>query len=162
MQKLKRYSFKKWFFMIVLGGALVYAILVFLFDKPPYSLRRNVSDSLSFTLFLSQPLTYPLQRESYVAFDHPKSTLRVAKQLVGLPGDQIKISDRYFSINGKEYGLILQKSRSDQPLHPIAEGIIPQGYVFVYADHPYSFDSRYAEFDLVPVTALKERLWPLF
>ncbi len=59
------------------------------------------------------------------------------KRLTGLPGDQIK-------------PLPLKKLTKDkQPLHPTNSKIVPEGYVFVTTDHPYSFDSRYQEFGLV-------------
>lgn len=98
----------------------------------------------------------------YASISHSLSCRDLFKQIVGLPGDQIAINhDRVF-INGCDYGYIHPKSPSGLLLSPISEGIIPEGFVFVHATHPESFDSRYSEFGLVDIVQIKERLWPVF
>lgn len=97
----------------------------------------------------------------YVTIRHPLSKSKLAKQIVGVPGDLIRIDNGAFHVAGKKYGQILTHSRSGSPMTPINEGIIPEGYFFVYATHPQSFDSRYAEFGLVHLDQLVEELCPL-
>jgi len=123
--------------------------------------RLNGSNSLPFYIFSTGSLL-PLEREMYVSVSHFVSHQDLFKKIVGFPGDQITIRDQNVFINGKEYGYIHPVSPSGLILSPIAEGLIPEGFVFVHATHPESFDSRYAEFGLVAIGQLKERLWPIF
>ena len=138
-----------------------YVVLDSFLQEPWFGIRRNVSDSLPFSFFLSTKLR-GIQPHMYVALEHPKSSLLIAKQVIGLPGDLMTIQNRTLLINGVNYGGIQEKTRSGCPIDPIYEGVIPEGYVFVYASHPDSYDSRYAEFGLVAISQLKETLWPLF
>jgi conjugal transfer pilin signal peptidase TrbI len=124
-------------------------------------IRKNVSESLPFSYFLSTKLG-EIKREMYVALEHPKSSFLLAKQVIGLPGDEITIRNQILYINDIACGVIQKKNRSNQPIDPIQEGKIPDGYLFVYALHPDSYDSRYADFGLVAISQLKEKLWPLF
>lgn len=123
--------------------------------------RLNSSNSLPFYLFKTSSLTN-LEREMYVSFAHPYSYQDLFKQVVGLPGDPIVICDQHVFVNGNDYGYIYLRSPSGLKLSAISEKVIPEGYVFVHATHPESFDSRYAEFGLVAKAQLKERLWPIF
>lgn len=123
--------------------------------------RLNGSDSLSFYLFKASPIEM-IERGMYVSLSHPYSYRDLFKQIVGLSGDQISIRNQRIYIGDKDYGYIHQTSPSGLTLSAIAEGTIPEGFVFVHASHPQSFDSRYAEFGLVGREQLKERLWPLF
>ena len=59
-------------------------------------------------------------------------------------------------------GVILKMSSSGKSYSPIQSGTIPEGYVYVCGSHPDSFDSRYAEFGLIRVENIREKLWPLF
>ncbi len=95
-------------------------------------------------------------------FDHPLSPIPLAKRVIGLEGDQIAISEMELYINGESFGKILPKCSLGKELNPLSEGYIPQGYFFAYADHPQSFDSRYAEFGLIPIDQIQELLWPIF
>ena len=101
-------------------------------------------------------------KNQYISFEHPQLNILLAKQVIGIAGDCISIKDNHICINDQVYGDILERSKSGLDLHPIAEGIIPEGYLFVYAPHPDSFDSRYQEFGLVNQEHLKESLCPLF
>ena len=123
--------------------------------------RLNSSNSLPFYLFTASPID-SLERGMYVSFSHSFANQDLLKQIVGMPGDQITIHQQHVFINGQDYGYIYETSLSGFSLSPILEGIIPEGFVFVHATHPQSFDSRYAEFGLVAKEHLKERLWPIF
>jgi len=74
----------------------------------------------------------------------------IIKIIIGTEGDRLTYDDDgCLWVNdhkvGKPYGV----SVTGRPLHPISSGIIPKGYVFVYAPHVRSFDSRYEELGLV-------------
>ena len=124
-------------------------------------LRINTSESLPFHAFASTPLK-EIQRDLYVSLHHPLNSIKLAKKIVGIPGDEIKIDHQHVYLNGKNYGMILDKTRSGTSIHPISEGLIPEGFVFVHASHPQSFDSRYKEFGLIRVDQIIEVLWPIF
>jgi conjugal transfer pilin signal peptidase TrbI len=124
-------------------------------------IRKNISDSLPFTYFVSYKKNAH-EKGLYVSIDHPKSSIRLAKKIIGIAGDRISISGQRFFINGMDYGTIKSNFSNGSHLTPIQESIIPIGYVFVYAPHSESFDSRYADFGLVNIQHLKEVLWPLF
>ena len=142
-------------------GLLMAAIYILVSDYINIGIRRNFTDSLPYTFFISTRLP-ELKHEMFVSFDHPSSSLPLAKQVIGLPGDEIKVIDHEIYINGRLYGYIHEKSPSNKTFHPIKEGAIPEGHVFVYSPHFYSFDSRYAEFGLIEIAKLRERLWPIF
>lgn len=147
--------------IITLAFIVLYVAIDFFFQKSGIGIRKNVSDSLPFSFFLSTRLK-EIQPRMYVALEHPKSSLLIAKQVIGLPGDCMTIRNQILYINDVSYGSIREKTRSGRPIEAIQDRIIPEGYVFVYAPHPDSYDSRYAEFGLVAKEQLKERLWPLF
>lgn len=127
---------------------------------PVFGIRFTVSPSLPYKVFISRSCTH-IVKNQYVSFEHPQSNILLAKQVIGIAGDRISIQENQICINNQVYGNILERSKSGQHLHPIAEGIIPEGYLFVYAPHPDSFDSRYQEFGLVNQKHFKESLWPL-
>lgn len=139
----------------------LYAKAEHLIENSPIGIRKNVSNSLPYSYFLCRKIT-DVHLGMFVTFNHPKSKFAIAKQLIGLPGDMLAIRNQKLFINEVEYGALQPYTLSGQVIHPITEETIPQGYCFVYAPHPYSYDSRYAEFGLVPLDSLKEELWPLF
>jgi conjugal transfer pilin signal peptidase TrbI len=147
--------------LIFIGLLVSYVAIDSFIEEPWFGIRRNVSDSLPFSFFLSTKLR-DIEPQMYVALEHPKSSLLIAKQVIGLPGDVMKIRNHTLYINGISYGSIREKTRSGYSIESINEGVIPEGYVFVYAPHPDSYDSRYAEFGLIAVSQLKEKLWPIF
>lgn len=139
----------------------IYATAHFLVKEPLIGIRQNVSDSLPYSFFLSTRIGI-IKSQMFVSFEHPKSAIPLAKQIIGLPGDFVTIKNKTLYINERCYGLIQERTSAGDPIHPIPEGKIPEGYLFVYASHPKSFDSRYEEFGLVAISALMEALWPLF
>jgi len=147
--------------MTALLGLVIYIACSFFLVTPPFGVRRNISDSLPYTYFFSRPFR-EIQRDQYVSFTHPKSQLPLAKRIVGIPGDTISYRNSYIFLNDQNYGEILPKSASGLRLTPLSERVVPEGYVFVHAFHRESFDSRYQEFGLIPVTNLKETLWPIY
>ncbi len=69
------------------------------------------------------------------------------KRVVGVAGDQV--SPLLISLK--------RSTKKGEPLTPLAVKVIPEGYVFVNADHKHSYDSRYEEFGLVEVESIKGR-----
>ena len=150
----------KIFKLIVLISACFYLVSLVIMGQF-FGVRYTVSESLPYKFFISRPCSH-IVKNQYVAFEHPKSAVLVAKQVIGIAGDYISMQGGHLCINEQDYGHVLEISPSGMHLHPIAERRIPEGYVFVYAPNPESFDSRYQEFGLVKTEQLKETLWPIF
>jgi conjugal transfer pilin signal peptidase TrbI len=126
-------------------------------------IRWNLSHSLPGRLFIGTTWDFTPRRYDVISFDHPRFPAPIAKVVVGVAGDMVTIINGRVLINGVERGTVLDKSpRSGKPLTPIQPCIIPDGYVYVWAPHPESFDSRYAEIGLIHVSRIKERLWCVF
>lgn len=81
------------------------------------------------------------------------------KRIIGEEGDKI-VYDLHGEIwvGNKRVGKVYPTTRDGRPLQPIRPVIIPKGYVFLYAPHPKSFDSRYVEVGLVHRHQLQGRL----
>jgi conjugal transfer pilin signal peptidase TrbI len=148
-------------FKLLLALLLVCLLCLSFTIKPIFGIRYTVTPSLPYKLFISRPIS-SIKKSQYVTLAHPKSKILVAKQIVGLPGDEVIVRDHNLYLNDKQLGFILDHSKSGKKFNPIQEGKIPEGFVFLYAPHVDSFDSRYQEFGLVPVERLEEVLWPLF
>ena len=74
------------------------------------------------------------------------------KRVAGVPGDRIEVEDRVVRVAGVRVGYAKPHTRQGQRLDPIAAGVVPEGYLFGQADSDDSFDSRYAQSGLVPMT----------
>ena len=87
---------------------------------------------------------------------------RVIKKIVGIAGDSVWYNQKgELMVNDQLIG-VPQKIASDgRALNPIQPQTIPEGLVFLAAEHPKSFDSRYQEFALVPTTKLEGLVIPL-
>lgn len=81
------------------------------------------------------------------------------KRIIGVEGDKISY-DKHGEIwvGNKRVGKVYPTTRDGRPLKPFRPVIIPKGYVFLYAPHPRSFDSRYVEVGLVHRHQLQGRL----
>lgn len=87
---------------------------------------------------------------------------KIIKQIVGVEGDKVwYTNDGCLWVNDRKIGFLKLYSQKNQVLTPILTQFIPEGYVFVYSDHEWSFDSRYQELGLVPISALKGKVIPL-
>lgn len=101
-----------------------------------------------------------------------KGRKRLAKRILGLPGDQIiknreRITIKVVGNKGARSKPVkakplkikalplLRATKEGNILTPLSAIYIPEGYVFVAGDHPRSFDSRYEEFGLVPI----DKIW---
>ena len=124
-------------------------------------LIQNISSSLPQSYFLQVRHLYPRLGQYTLAWNERLSG-NVIKQVIGKAGDQLWYDDTgTLWLNKRKIGKPYTKGTDGTPLTSIPAGIIPQGFVFLYAPHPRSFDSRYQEFGLVPQSALRGRLIPL-
>lgn len=73
--------------------------------------------------------------------------LNLIKRVVGVAGDPV----------GPLLLALKRSTKKGEPLTPLAIKVIPEGYVFVNADHKHSYDSRYEEFGLVSIETIKGR-----
>jgi conjugal transfer pilin signal peptidase TrbI len=141
-------------FLLLFGG-------MYLIDKIPFGIRWNRSPSLPYKLFACGPLKQ-LKRQDYISFYHPTSRCPLAKQIIGISGDRIDLRGDHIFVNDYDCGKAFNKTSSGLPLTPLDEEQILDGYLFVHAPHPDSFDSRYEQFGLIKCDQLKEILWPIF
>lgn len=84
------------------------------------------------------------------------------KEVVGFPGDTIRVEGRAVWVGDVFMGLAMSRTRDGRPLTPIASGVIPDGYLYAKGEHPASFDSRYRESGLVPLDAVIGVATPVF
>ena len=142
---------------------VVYFNVAALIDENRLGFCINTSESLPQKLFVRWRSHAKPERGVYVSFFHPMTSEKLAKQVVGIPGDTIQVHARKVLVNGQSFGTCLEKSpRSGKLYTPIESGVIPEGFVFVHAPHIESFDSRYREFGLVSIASLREVLCPVF
>lgn len=89
-------------------------------------------------------------------FHHCGMNIPVIKQVKGIPGSKMR-----FDAQGQLWvddfcvGTIHTTSITGKPVTSIKAGVIPKGYVFGYATHERSFDSRYQEFGLIPIDSIQ-------
>lgn len=125
-------------------------------------IRVNLSNSSPYYLFRSSKFD-KISRGQHVIIDHPTLTYKnIGKMIAGLPGDEIKVIDGNVFINEEWFGKILKTSSSGKSYTPVLEQVIEDGYVYLYAPHEESFDSRYQEFGLIEISRIKESIWPIF
>ena len=131
---------------------LIIVLVIFTFIALPFILRRPLvvkvtSDSMLPTLQVKsvyQTKRLSTERGNIVIFENNAvSDKQIVKRLIGLPGDEV------FMSNGD---LFINNEKIDEPyvkyndLDYIGHFIIPEGYCFVLGDNRVvSYDSRYWE-----------------
>ncbi len=105
------------------------------------------------------PISEP-GRGDVIVFQYPlDKTKDYIKRVIGLPGDEIRITGRQIFINGRlfdaDFGIYDENSGRGNNLGPI---VVPEGSLFVMGDNrDHSYDSRYWGFlplDLVKGKAI--------
>lgn len=139
-----------------------FVVIFFIFG----CLQENVKLIQNTGLSLPQPCFLEVRSLSprvghYTRTWHDRLGGYVIKQVIGKAGDRLWYDDGTLWLNKRKIGKPYTKDRDGRPLTPISSGVIPVGYVFLYAPPSRSFDSRYQEFGLVPQSALRGRLIPL-
>ncbi len=147
----KRYCFV----LLGLGIALV------LFTNR-YQLALNMTESVPGTVFLIDKKDREVSRGRYVAFTWQGAApipdgVTVIKRVAGVEGDQVTVTDRNVFINGQSVGKAKTHSRTGEPLTAIADTEVDPENFYAAADHPDSFDSRYAKPGLIPTNAIRGR-----
>ena len=130
-------------------------VLITLLLRSGYGIRYNLSESLPNAFYISFPVAN-IKIGQIVTFTLSESPITFAKKVAGVPGDLIEIRDQKVFINGAEKGIIIDK------YDPIEGGVISEGYFFMLGEHIKSFDSRYADFGLIPQEQIMELLCPIF
>lgn len=155
--------------LAIWGGALARVLLD---PTPRLPLLFNWTPSLPYTVALLHYGKQPaLQRGDYIIYAFAGEAQRrypglraqpFFKQVQGVPGDRVTVTDRQVRVNGVLMGYAKPATFDRYPLSPIAETVIPPGYYYVQGAHPDSFDSRYRESGLVHVSQLLGKVTPLF
>ena len=147
---------KRYYFVLLgLGIALV------LFTNR-YQLALNMTESLPGTVFLIDKKDKTVSRGRYVAFTWKNAApipdgITVIKRVAGVEEDKVSVVNRTVLINGQKVGVAKTHSRTGDPLVAIPDATIPFGYFYASADHPDSFDSRYAKPGLIATSAIRGR-----
>ncbi len=159
LRNLQKGFWKKPFVCFLSFGLLLAVILT------QTHITLNQTPSLSYKVFLCIN-GLKLKKGDFISIhDHPTSyfkDIHYVKRLMGLPGDQIHLKNNQMYVEDVLIGSLQKTTNNGKPLHPLLIRRIPQGYVFVSADHPRSFDSRYEEFGLVKEKHIKGRCFGFF
>ncbi len=128
--------------------------------------RVNLSPSMPWTLARVEYDRLP-NRGEFMLYEYrgtmdglPSRTF--FKQVVGGPGDRIRVVGRTVWVGSQRIGDAMTKTRDGRPLTIVAECTIPSGFLFAKGEHSASFDSRYQESGLVPVDAVIGVAQPVF
>ena len=154
---LALFDFTKRYCLVLFGLGI--ALLIF---THRYQVALNMTESLPGTVFLIDKKDREVSRERYVAFTWQGAApipdgITVIKRVAGVAEDKVSVNNRSVFINGQKVGTAKTHSRTGDPLVAISDAIIPFGYFYASADHPDSFDSRYAKPGLIPTSAIKGR-----
>lgn len=152
----RKITLRQWLMMMSLSGATylfmtVTAIGIGQTPSLPYRYYFTIKG-------LTPQLHDLVSIKGHTTVYHPQP-LSYVKRLAGVSGEPITIKHKQLFVGGRLIGPIRTHTRSGQPLTSLKASIIPPGYVFVSADHPHSFDSRYAEFGLVKLEHIQGTTW---
>lgn len=146
---------KKRTLLLILGASLG-CVLGFILSQT--YLTINQSPSLGYKAFLCFKNLSPQKGDFVSIEDHPTAyfdELPYTKRLTGLPGEEVGKDKALIFVGDHYVGALRESTRDGKPLHPLKTTTIPEGYVFVSADNPHSFDSRYEEFGLVKESCMR-------
>ena len=130
-------------------------------------LRLNVSGSVAYGLYAVRPVPAHLDHGMLVVLSVPRSVrawwsswVPLLKPVAGLAGDRVCHQDHLLSVNGADFGPVLQTAHG-RPL-PQLQGclVVQAGDVFLASPVVHSLDSRY--FGGVSVTDLTAVALPIF
>ena len=134
-------------------------------SRSGHAVAFSRSESATPAVYLVSPGDGHLRRGEFVYMTTPPNPYHdatVIKRVRGVEGDRLEVDGHVVRINGSEVGRAKPAGRRGEVLTPIASGIIPEGYIYVAGTHRDSFDSRYAEFGLVPVELVEGEADALF
>lgn len=165
-------------FVVVLCGTAHY-----------YTYVYNATDSLPMKFFVVAKQEKQVSRGHFVAFPWPSDLvypkgIGFIKQVAGVPGDRVVVNEnreftviRQLAVSELIPGMVqepLEKSVGRAKTHgergnmrgvPLElgfTGVIPDGFIYVYAWSKDSLDSRYAILGLVRLDQVIGRAYPIF
>ncbi|MXX11326.1 MAG: type IV secretory pathway protease TraF-like protein [Nitrospira sp. SB0677_bin_15] len=154
IQRILRWEFAGVFFITA-----IWALSLF------YLIGFNTTKSLPGYVYLVIRYHHPAKNE-LVAFHPPPNDFYphrwFIKYVKGAAGDVVRWDGRVFSINDQPLGSAKVRSENGIALARGTEGQIPPHYYFVWSEHADSFDSRYAQIDLVHRDRIIGRAYRLF
>lgn len=119
------------------------------------------TDSLPYHFFLHLPHIKP-KVEDYTMVESHWYNKKIIKRIIGVAGDLIEVyPDGQILVNKHKIGIPIAIASDGRILNSIQTQTIPAGYAFLYGDHPKSFDSRYQELGLIPLSSLQGLVIPL-
>lgn len=146
---------------IALGFLAPICLSLFMTFVLGYRVLINTTHSLPHTFYLTNPSKAPIKCGDFIAFKHASSPNIVVKKVVGVAGDVIGKTDSTLFINGQKLNLKSVRANGTV-LTPLKDSAVKDGTLCVAGDHINSFDSRYEEFGLVPLTHVRWHVWPIF
>jgi conjugal transfer pilin signal peptidase TrbI len=161
-KKLNRFFHKKCTRNLIkkLGFISLLILLIYGIAATQIQLVLNATPSLPYKLFVLSKRSHPClkipSKDRFILFYKSEVGVSVVKQVKGLPGSEIHYDEQGrlwvddFCVGKPHIALNVGK-----PVTAIQAGIIPPNFVFAYGSHDRSFDSRYAEFGLIPVRIIK-------
>jgi conjugative transfer signal peptidase TraF len=163
------------FVIAVIAGAIVFtAVNGLQLFGPPLFFNETPSEPTGIYRLVEHP-TKDYQRGMYVIFPVPhevqdlvygrgwlRAGIPFLKELLGLPGDQVCISNTALRINDTYVGPVFERDSRGLPL-PQRPGCfrVPDGSFFAASHHlPNSFDGRY--FGALPLTVISGEAKPVW
>lgn len=151
MQEFYRWLFKNIKGIGLLFGSLI--LIIWLFTSQ-ICIVFLTSESIPYRLCLQVYNIKPKVGDICV-FDYKGK--KFLKYLVGIAGDEIRnVHDNIYVGD-----FVIGRAERKEILTPVGSGRIPEGYVFVAGTHKKSLDSRYKEFGLIKVSALRGKAFGL-
>lgn len=167
-----RHMRRRWYLYLPVFAIWGFAyVRLFIDPTPRLPLLVNWTPSLPYRLALMQYQHPAVQRGDLIVFAFAGEAqayypgLRgqpFFKQVRGVPGDVVTVSERTVFVNGEAVGLAKVRAFDGHPLAPIAPTVIPPGHFYVQGIGPHSFDSRYAESGLVRTEQVVGIVVPIF
>jgi|TARA_Y100001001_G_scaffold46425_1_gene41684 conjugal transfer pilin signal peptidase TrbI len=128
-----------------------------------WSFGLNMTESLPYWAFVIDGQDRPERGE--LAFftppPNPYYDTPFVKRVLGVAGDVIEVRNREVFINGHLIGRAKTHDQQGRAVDVIEPQTIAEGWIFVGGDHVDSYDSRYAEFGLVPDSQVLGRATPI-
>ncbi len=143
-----------------IGFVTATAVLIYGIATTQIQPVLNATASLPHTLFVfskrSEPYLKIPSKDRFILFYKPEVGMNVVKQVKGLPGSTLHYDEQgQLWVDDFCVGKPHEMSGVGRSVSALKSGVIPPNHVFAYGSHAQSFDSRYAEFGLIPVGIIK-------
>lgn len=157
---LRSHARRRWWLYVLAGAGFAYSM-------NHYRIALNMSDSLPESMYLVVLDSKPTAVGDFVAFEWQRNMFyrrdwTFVKRVAGVAGQKVTLQGRQVFIDGKPVGYAKPRSLRGEPLSPIKEGVIPEGYVYAQAPHPDSLDSRYEVTGLIQTARVVGKAYAIF